>query len=118
MQCQFIKTDGNRCEANAMENSSFCFSHNPEVAEEKKEAVIKGGSTPRKNTLNLPPISIKNVKDVVLLLEDSVNRVRSGEMPVNTANCLAYLANCILKALETSEIEKRLEEIESRVLER
>ena len=112
MRCQFIKPDGNQCEANAMENSQYCFTHNPETSEEKKLAVIKGGLSPKRNTLNLPPVEIKSVQDVVRLLEDTINRVRSGEMPTNTANCIGYLGGHIIKALETSEIEKRLEKLE------
>lgn len=118
MRCNFIKPDGNQCEANAMENSQYCFSHNPETAEEKKAAVIKGGLSPKKNTLDLPPVEIKSVQDVVKLLEDTINRVRGGEMPTNTANCVGYLGGHIIRALETSEIEKRLEELEKIVFKK
>jgi len=118
MKCKFIKPDDNQCEANAMENSQYCFSHNPEVSEEKKLAVIKGGLSPKKNNLDLLPLEIKNVQDVVNLLEDTINKVRSGKMPVNIANCIGYLSGHLIKALESSEIEERLEELEKIVFKK
>lgn len=72
----------------------------------------------KKNTLDLPPVSVKTIQDVVLLIEDTINRVRSGEVPINTGNCLGYLSGIALKALQASDLEKRIEAIETIISER
>lgn len=100
------------------DGGGYCFSHNPRTQEALHEAAVRGGSMPKKNTLDLPPVSIKTIQDVVLLVEDTVNRVRSGEIPINTANCLGYLSGIILKVLQASDLEKRLEAVESLIKER
>ena len=100
------------------DGGGYCFSHNPRTQEALHEAAIKGGSMLKKNTLDLPPVGVKTIQDVVLLIEDTVNRVRSGEMPINTANCLGYLGNVALKALQASDLEKRIEALEAIIGER
>ena len=47
-KCIFIKPNGEECKANAMRDSKFCFTHNPDVEAEKMLAVSRGGSSPRK----------------------------------------------------------------------
>ena len=118
-QCQFIKEDGAQCEGFTMENSEFCFSHNPESKDAKLEAVIKGGLAPKKITLNLPPVEVKTVTDVIILLEDTINQLRTGEIPSsNPANTIGFLCGHILKALEISKVENKLEAIDRIILER
>jgi len=43
MQCTYIKTDNSQCQAHAMKESQFCFTHNPNTQEERRLAVIRGG---------------------------------------------------------------------------
>ena len=118
MQCQFFKNDGSRCLAAALKDGGFCFVHEPQNQEAHHEASVKGGSMPKKNGLDLPPLSIQNAQEIVVLLEDIINGVRAGEIPVNIGNCVGYLANVTLKALEVSDLEKRVEAIETLIGER
>lgn len=117
MRCEFIKPNGEQCRADAMNNSRFCFSHNPETKEAKKEAVKRGGLA-KKNRLNLLPVKIKTIKDVISLLEDTVNRLRGGEVEPRLANAVGYLAGHMIKGLEKSDLEERLEKLEKAVLNR
>lgn len=118
-QCEYINEEtGEQCQGFALE-SGLCFSHDPERAEEKKAAVLKGGQTLKKVNLNLPPVSIKTVEDVVSVLEETINLVRSGDIPCsNVANTIGFLAGHMLKALEVSDVEQRVEMIESVMFER
>jgi len=69
--------------------------------------------------VSLAPIEFKgNAKEVLDLLADTVNRVRSGEMPPRIANTVGYLAGHMIKALEMAELEDRLKKVERIVLER
>lgn len=118
MRCQFTKDNGQQCEAMAMKDATFCFSHNPETQEEKHLAVVKGGENSKKSVLGLEPLAMQTPKQVVDLLESTVNGVRSGEIPPNIANTIGYLAGHALKALEASNLDQRLEVIESVLLQR
>lgn len=119
-KCRFINPDRGGCEAWAMADSEFCFFHNPDISEvEKKEAQSRGGQANKIKILEpLEPIALKEGKDVVLLLEDTINKVRAGEMDLKVANCIGYLAGHLIKAIETAKLEDRVEIIERAVLEK
>lgn len=119
MKCTFKKDNGKRCNAYQMDQSQYCYLHNPEVSlEQKKQAQSKGGKS---NAIRvhtpLNPVSIAEPEDVVLLLEETVNLVRAGEIDVKVGNCLGVLAGQLLKAIEVSQIKNRVEVIERVLME-
>lgn len=118
-QCEYINPETNeQCNGFALE-FGLCFSHDPDKAEEKHEAVTKGGKAPKKIVLNLPAVSIKTVEDVMSVLEETINAVRSGEIPTsNPANTIGFLCSHILKAIELSSVDTRLDAIDRIILER
>ncbi len=118
-QCEYINQDTReRCKGFALE-SGLCFSHDPSTKEAKLEAVTKGGLAPKKIKLNMPVVSIKTVSDVVLVLEETINAVRTGDMPTsNPANTIGFLCSHILKAIELSTVGPKLEVIDRMILER
>ncbi|MBI2085957.1 hypothetical protein HYT74_01300 [Candidatus Daviesbacteria bacterium] len=118
MQCQYIKEDGEQCGAMSIKEATFCFSHNPETQQDKQLAVTKGGYASKKTVLALVPLEIKTPQQVVDLLESTINSVRSGEIPPNIANTIGYLAGHMLKALEVSDMDQRVEMIESVLFQR
>ena len=114
MKCKFIKPDGQNCEAYAVKETEFCYFHNPDISdEEKREAQTNGGAN-RALTLKEPLLAmpIANQDDAVLLVADTINRVRAGKLDIRTANCLGFLADKLLKALEASQTNDKLERIE------
>lgn len=119
-KCQFIKQDGTNCEAWAMQDSIYCFLHNPDISdEEKREIQSRGGQANKIKVLEpLPPIKINQGRDIVLLLEDAINKVRAGEIDLKVANCIGYLAGHLIKAFEVAELQNRVDTIERLVLER
>ena len=122
MKCSFMK-DGKRCNANAMTDREYCFSHNPDASTEKHLAVVKGGLATKKNDLvALEPIELKTCKQVIILLEDTINRIRkvdkNGEMPLKVASTIGFLATHLLRGIESSDLDKRMEIIESVIFER
>jgi len=116
--CKYIKQDGEQCQAKAIKESDYCFTHNPATKIEKHLAVVKGGLASKKVKLALEPLSIKTPQEVGKLLEDTINGVRSGEIPPKIANTIGYLAGHALKALEASNLDQRVEIVESILLER
>jgi len=120
MQCSFIKPDGTQCNANAMSDSTFCYTHNPDISdEEKREAKQRGGQN-RAVAISepLPPLAIVEPNDAVLLIVDTINRVRAGELDIRVANCLGFLTDKLLKAFEISKLNDRVEIIERVILEK
>jgi hypothetical protein len=122
MKCQFNQ-DGKECNSNAMKTSIYCFSHNPEAHEAKIQAVTKGGLAKKQDELLLlDPIELKTSEQVASLLENTINRIRkvsqNGEMPIKVASTIGFLATHLLKAIESSDLDDRLEVVESVILQR
>jgi len=120
MQCSFIKPDGTQCNANAMSGLDYCYTHNPDISdEEKREAKQRGGQN-RAVAISepLPPLAIVEPNDAVLLIVDTINRVRAGELDIRVANCLGFLTDKLLKAFEISKLNDRVEIIERVILEK
>ena len=118
MSCAYVNTSGEQCQANAMKNSQFCFVHNPETKEKHARAGKKGGHMSKRDKLNLPAVPIKSPSDVVLILEETINGVRSGTIPPQIANTLAYICSHALSAMKDANLDQRVEMIESILLER
>jgi len=114
-KCKYTKDNGKQCGAYAMKGSEFCYLHNPAIRkEQKKLAQTRGGANRRALTVAepLPPMTLETPKDVVLLLVDTINRVRAGELDVKVANCLGVLTGHLIKALEVEKINDKLEAFE------
>jgi hypothetical protein len=117
-QCNYIKDNGEQCNAIPIKGSKYCFSHNPDTKIEKHLAVVKGGLNSKKVNMNLAPLSIKEAKEVAHLLEDTINGVRNGEIPPNIANTIGYLAGHALKAIELAKYADKIESVERILMER
>jgi len=94
-----------------MEGSEFCFSHNPKTQEDKKKAVLKGGLSPkpRKEAKSLEPLSIRSIEDILMIIEDTINRVRTEPITHQKANCIGYLANVALRIFQQGDFELKKE---------
>jgi hypothetical protein len=116
-KCEYRK--GNRrCKNYALTGDEFCFFHSPKKAKERAQAQRKGGKKAlgeKKRVLVGSNIQIKNTIDVITLLNETINQVRTGEIEVKIANAVGYLSGICLKALEQGDIEKRLEVLEEKV---
>ena len=97
-----------------MRNSQFCFHHNPDISDQEKKAAQTKGGKANKATVErpVPAKSIKTTQDVTVLLAGLINDIRAGEIDIRIANCIGYLSGHLLKAMEVSELNKRLEAVE------
>ncbi len=119
MKCKATTKSGKSCKANALKDKKYCLAHDPGSKQKFKEITKKGGKVKRKVQVYLAPIEFKgDVREVLDLLADTINRVRSNQMPPRIANTIGYLAGHMIKALEMVEIEDRLKKVERVVLER
>lgn len=120
MKCIYIKEDRDNCNANAMTSSEYCYLHNPDIPEaEKRLAQAKGGEA-RSLTLAspLPEIALNTPSDTILLVADTIKRVRAGELDIKTANCIGFLSDKLLKAFEVAKLDDKVDYIERVILER
>ena len=120
MKCVYIKSDGEKCQANAMSDGEYCYLHNPDISQEDKRlAQVKGGEA-RGITISeaLPEIQITTPTDAVILVVDTIGRVRAGTLDIKTANCIGFLTDKLLKAFEVAKLNDKMEFIERVVLER
>lgn len=115
-----MKKNGDQCGANSLSGSEYCYWHSPKIDEkEKTKSRSRGGKSNTHRVITpLEPIRLKSTHDIVILLSDTINRVRGGTMPIKIANCIGYLAGFMIKALEISELEKRLENLETTLAEK
>lgn len=120
MKCNHTKKSGETCEAYAVKDSEFCYFHNPDVSDEDKREVQSNGGKTKALTLKeaLPELALSKPSDAVLLVADTISRVRAGTLDIRTANCLGFLSDKLLKAFEVSQLNERVEVIERVILER
>lgn len=113
-RCRHTKTDGSQCGGFATSSSLYCFAHDPELVEKRKEARRKGGNAgkiePNPAAQEMP---VRTVEDVLGLMEATINDVRTGRVDVKVANAVGYLANVSLKVIQASELEARMDALES-----
>jgi len=115
MTCTYIKENGDSCNAQVMKDKSFCFFHAPETEEQRKLAVKNGGLASRKNNVSLQSRDIKDARGIIIVVEETINLLRAGQIHPNYSNSIFLGCNVLLKAQEQGEIEARLEEIEKKL---
>jgi len=64
------------------------------------------------------PDTVKSIDDVMTLIQDTINGVRSGSMSVQAAANIGRLAALALKAIETGELDKKMDLVNSVIQER
>ena len=112
-QCKATTSSGKPCKAKP-HKEGLCFFH----SDPKKAAELgrKGGLRKRRTETeeqSLQPVAVpESAGDVRRMLAGSIAGVRNGTMNPKLGTTLAYMAVSLLKAIETSDIEDRLEKLE------
>ena len=119
--CKAKTKGGSPCKATAQAESDFCFFHDPTKAKERKASKVKGGKSGKLATLaavkpwrgqEVAVLQSPDVEELVALLADTIDDVRTGHIDPRIANSVGYLAGIILKAKEYEALEERLAAIE------
>lgn len=111
-KCKFIKSNNKKCNGFAVKGDDYCFFHSAKHQEARKEAVLKGGNSLKRNYGKDGEIKISCSSEVLNLLEQTINDLRQGKTSVKIANALGYLSGIALRAIEQTDLEKRLEVLE------
>jgi hypothetical protein len=119
MKCNFIKSDGKKCKANALSGSSYCWYHSPEIPEVERKLVSSNGGKANgyEVYVDLKPIIISRMQDIPVLLIDTIHNLRSGNMGIRLGTAIGYLSGMLLKSFEVAELEIRMEKIEKYIVE-
>ena len=112
--CSGMKPDQSRCQAPALPESEFCFFHDPSKAEMRREAQAQGGRQNRMKTLedSTPDVKVEDCGDAIVLLVQTINQVRKGEIDPRVANSVGFLSNILIKAVERDKLETRIHQLE------
>jgi hypothetical protein len=114
MKCTAVTKGGASCRAHAVSGKLVCVLHQAGAAQRLGAA---GG---RRRAVK-PPIKLKNfgapksVAQVALVLAHTIAEVRSGKIDAkNPASVIARLSSVLCRALETSDLERRITALEER----
>ena len=113
--CQFVRKDGDRCEASHVARSKYCYFHDPDLKAERRAAQSAGGQKSKPAVLpsSTPDVKLENADDDLKLLAATINQVRRGEIDPKIANAVGYLVSLRSKVRFDAETERRLAPLES-----
>jgi hypothetical protein len=116
VKCHFRKKDGGHCGANAQPANGLCVFHDPATADDGLRA-RQAGRVHRSQAAavlpsDTPDHPLGDTNQVSVLLADSINRLRRGQLDPRVANAMGYLASVLLKALD-QRLEERLAHLEA-----
>jgi hypothetical protein len=108
VRCAAITSAGERCKLDAT-NGSYCWSHDPENAEERRRRARRGGKARGAGELS----------EIKRLLEELTSRVLKveGYAPLETAPAAIanQLVNTRLRAIEQERKIRETEDLEARI---
>jgi hypothetical protein len=113
--CSAIAKSGSRCRRPALAGKQHCLMHDPESAELRREAGRKGGHA-RSNAARAAkamPAALTS-DELLVTLSRAMDKVEKGELEPGPANAISSLARAMNSIRETTEIERRLSELEQR----
>ena len=124
-QCSAKKKDGNPCTAQAQAGRSTCFFHDPAKTDARSAAQSRGGSN-RPTLTTVKPWrgqpgevtvlrSSPSTEDMVNLLADTIDEVKTGKIDPRIGNTVGYLVGVMLKALEYDALNERIAALEEAV---
>jgi hypothetical protein len=111
--CAGIKADGGRCGAQAMRNSQWCLSHDPEQADARRRRASKGG---KRGGRGRPQAELADIKQRLSdlaadVLEGSVDKGKAA-VASQVLNTYIRAVSVELKVKEQLELVERLEALE------
>lgn len=127
-QCKATTKSGDPCKVKALAGSDYCGFHDPEKADAFQAGRVKGGQAGKLATLDPTAIKpwrgvagdvdvLKSVTsaELVSLLCDTIDDVRTGRIDPKVANAIGYLSGAIVKIQEFGALVERLEAIEEAI---
>jgi hypothetical protein len=110
-RCSAKNRNGKACGAWALAGADKCALHT-----DPERAAQMGAKNGRRMALSQPQAERmeppQTARDVRVALARTMAEVHARQIDTRTANALAYLATSLLRAIEVSDVEKRLDDLE------
>ena len=111
-RCETVRSNGERCRAQALPDQVGCWAHDPGSREKADEARRRGGvnrSNVARATRRLP----RDMKDLSRRILEAFEQVSAGELAPDRAHAMARLASVYVQLHQAGEVEMRLEVLEA-----
>jgi hypothetical protein len=113
--CAAQTRNGERCGAQKMRGSEYCFFHAPELVDLRADARRRGGLARHGPRGEAGEYDISSPQDVLQVLTDAINDVSALGNTAGRAKAIGYLAQIILKGFEVTELDGRLKALEDKI---
>ena len=113
-RCSAQTRDGNPCSARPLPGSDRCPWHDERLAGRRREWSRRGGvgrSNASRARRSLP--AALTSEELLATLSQAITKVERGELEAGPANAIASLARAMNAIRETTEIERRLADLEA-----
>jgi hypothetical protein len=117
VRCEAITRAGARCQAEAMEGYQWCYSHRPDLAEQRKANARAGGKAGGRGR----GTALDDATEARAYTKGLISRLLKGDVPREIAatafmgiNVLMRVLEQERKIIEQDEIEERLSSLERR----
>jgi len=117
MKCKST-SDGRPCRARAQAGSDFCFFHDSEVSERRRDAQSRGGQGHRRTLVVLPEteLDFTSPEEIKPLLALVARRLLGGELDAKTGHAVCHAIDTALRAYLLGDQKAQMDRIE-RLLE-
>jgi len=109
-----MKENGDQCKCSALSGEKLCYWHSDTTKAKRLKASGKGGAAVNSK---VPRIPLRNMGDVLELLEQTVDDVRRFRSPqaIARARAVGYLCQIAAGVLEKADLEARLDALEAKL---
>ena len=110
--CETVRSNGERCRAQALPDRVGCWAHDPGSREKADEARRRGGVN-RSNVARATRRMPRDMKDLSRGSLEAFDQVATGELAPDRAHAMARLASVYVQLHQAGEVEMRLEVLEA-----
>lgn len=121
MTCIASKANGEKCRADALQESQYCYNHSPEHAEQRTRIARKGGAAGGRGRPSVNP----EAEEIRGQLKALYSALLAGRYAAGVCAVGVQILTCQLKVVELErklkeqgELEQRLAELEQALLSR
>ena len=115
-QCEAFRKDGERCQAKALPGHLWCWTHDPSVADRRRQARAAGGrKAAQVRKLNNRRVDLSDPAALVRFTSALVQDILAHRVDVAVGRTALYGVAVLRQTLETTELAKRVEALEQQI---
>jgi hypothetical protein len=120
IKCKHIKANKKKCNSYSMNDSDFCYLHNPEIKESEKQKHRKNGGLHSAIKINCDSdfeyYELNSIENIIQLNAVLINKVLNAKLDLRILTGIGYSLNLQMKLIDLHTIEKKLENIENIII--